>query len=208
MPTPKIQVDSGAAIDGPEVIKFVGGDGVTLTQTADDEKAVVTIAADIGDIGTPDASEVAVEDAGEYFGEIDVEAVLQEIGAEALSNLRVSYATFTETAAAGVYTADLSDIPDGAFVFASAWQTTAAWDADTTVLDVGDADPDVLIDGVDVDGADEVFNWVAATAYPHVVDTAVTAVITTTGAGGTTGRSTVIVLWAAPVAVAATKVAS
>lgn len=122
------------------------------------------------------------------------------------ARVRASVITFTETAGAGTYTGTI-EIPVGGMIHEVWWETTAAWDAITTLLDAGFTGSlttyfnDANVDAV---GANEAGLNVVA---PDLFDsgTTFTAAITTTGTGGTTGRSRVVVLWSVPTQTAATK---
>jgi len=204
MATPKLQIDTGAAIDGYEVVKFVSGTGVTLSQSADDEKAVVTLVVDGASIASIDAANVDITDAGALISADNVEDALQEITAEIDLNTAAVAArqrfwvlTFEETAGAGTYTGQTAAVfPDGAVINYVAWKTTATWDADTTAIDIGVTGAlTTWASAVDVDaaGADTLIPDPTATG-PTIVSGGSTygvASITTTGTGGTTGRTNV-----------------
>jgi hypothetical protein len=145
-----------------------------------------------------------------------VQAVLEELddaiaAIVAEGGLVTRRGLFVETAAAGVYTYQLA-IPAGGVIHSVAWETTAAWDADTTTADFGFTGTltaygnDVDVDGV---GGDQVFGLDTEDPDDFAAGTTFNAVITTTGAGGTTGRTQVTVVYSVPpTGTTATKVAS
>jgi hypothetical protein len=125
--------------------------------------------------------------------------------------------TFTETAGAGEYSGEVV-LPVGAVLFEVTWQTTAGWAADTAALNVGDGgSATAFINGDDVksvaymsssydskiDAITE--NDGAPSPVPYASGDTITAILTTTGAGGTTGRSLVTVFYIVPTSSAAAK---
>lgn len=119
--------------------------------------------------------------------------------------------SFTETAAAGVYTGTVT-IPAGGVIHSVAWETSVAWGADTTALDLGYTGTLTAYgSAIDVDatGGDQVFGLDTQDPDDFAAGTTFTAELTTTGAGTTAGRSAVTVQYSVPpAATAATKVAS
>lgn len=141
-----------------------------------------------------------------------VQAVLEELDdsiaalSPALITKRV---TFTETAGAGIYTASVV-LPAGAFIHSAQYETTAAWDADTTLLDMGfTGGLTSYANAVNVDGTGDVAHgWSGGATGPLEADsyfaagTTFSAVVTTTGAGGTTGRGVATLVYSVPAAAA------
>lgn len=130
---------------------------------------------------------------------------------EADGSVKARRITFTETAAAGVYTGTVT-IPAGGVIHSVAWETTVAWGADTTVLDLGYTGA-LTAYGSDIDvdaiGGDQVFGLDTEDPDDFAAGTVFTAAITTTGAGTTAGRTAVTIEYSVPpTATAATKVAS
>lgn len=190
----KIQVENALPSEA-DTVRLAAGNGVTLTASEpsnDTADLVVTIDAD---------AETA-----------DLTAITDRLDAiEGDGSVKSRRITFTETAAAGVYTGTVT-IPAGGVIHSVAWETSAAWAADTTVLDLGYTGAltaygsDVDVDGV---GGDQVFGLDTEDPDDFAAGTVFTAALTTTGAGGTTGRSAVTVEYSVPpTATAATKVAS
>ena len=127
--------------------------------------------------------------------------------------------TYTETAGAGTYTATVA-LPAGAVLVDVDMETTAAWAATTAAWTISDT-AGVIQDGQnaktvgfqDLLNSGGTINYYGVWGYNNTApmraypagDT-ITCVITTTGAGGTTGRSRALVYYVVPgAATAATK---
>lgn len=119
--------------------------------------------------------------------------------------------TFEETAGAGVYTGTLV-IPAGGVVHSILTETTAAWDAATTLMDAGyTGNLTSFSSAVDVDAAGNnaaVEGWSNGGAMLpgegyFAAGTTLTFAVTTTGAGGTTGRMFIVVTYSVPPAASA-----
>lgn len=145
-------------------------------------------------------------------------------GAGALFSKEV---TFTETAGAGVYTGSV-DVPAGATIVDVIVHAVALWDnAGNATMIVGDvADDNGFFTGVDLKATDllaaesisfakaggkEGADVTATQVNRRYLATArvVSGIITTTGAGGSTGRTRMTVIYSSPVSTditAATKV--
>lgn len=196
MPTPKIQVEDGSPIDLSEVIKLVGGTGISIVRTQQGEKAVVTF--------TGDGSDSVITDSGGYFTTDTVDGALAELGVA----LRFAQATFTETAAAGTYTATIP-LPDGCVVAYVAWRSTAAWANTTAALDLGITGALTLWgSAIDVDlvGADTIIPDPGGLGPTAITTEDFIAKVVAAGGSGTTGRLKVWVGYFMPVNTAATKV--
>lgn len=106
-------------------------------------------------------------------------------------------AHFVETPGAGTYTATF-DIPDDSLIVFVAFQTTAAWDATTALLDIGiTGDLELISENRDVQ---PLVGDVAIPAGGPPVQTVtqnLIATLTTTGAGGSTGRTVIQIGYAA-----------
>jgi hypothetical protein len=187
----KIQVET-ALPNEANVVRLVGGEGVTLTATepaGDTADLVVTIDAD---------AETA-----------ELTAITDRLTAiEGDGSAKVKRITFTETAGAGIYTGQVT-IPAGGVIHSVAWETSVAWGADTTVLDVGYTGT-LTAYGNDIDidatGGDQVFGLDTEDPDDFAAGTVFNAVVTTTGAGTTAGRSAVTLVYSVPpTATAATK---
>ncbi len=121
--------------------------------------------------------------------------------------------TFTETAGAGVYTGEVV-IPAGGVVHSIEAKTTADWDATTTLLDLGYTGALEFWEansGIGGNGTTRPEGWSNGSNMPSPsyfpAGTSVVAEITTTGAGGPTGRTSVTVVYSVPpAATAAVKV--
>lgn len=131
--------------------------------------------------------------------------------------------TFTETAGAGTYTATVN-IPAGSTILDVIWRNTALWTATTSAtMKAGlAADDDMFFTGVDVKAAPAVdgtggFGGIScaqgdagagaatgSTVY-NAAAVVLTASVITVGAAGNAGRSRLLVMYATPVAVAASK---
>jgi hypothetical protein len=133
--------------------------------------------------------------------------------------------TFTETATAGVYTAEVP-IPAGAYVIDVIFRNTVVWNAASSASAViGDSeDANGYLEATDVKtapaadtlgastGASAAHSLLAsigaykggARKYYAAADT-ITATITTVGATGSTGRSRLLVLYVLPNIIAASK---
>jgi hypothetical protein len=130
--------------------------------------------------------------------------------------------TFTETTGAGTYTGTVA-LPPGAFLVDVAWHNTALWTATTSAtMKVGTgADDDMFFTAVDlkaapaadVNGAGGISSAKndtgsgaagGKTGY-FAGATNVIGVVTTVGGAGNAGRSVMVVRYAVPTAVAATK---
>jgi hypothetical protein len=188
----KLQLDSGDVVEARN-IRLVAGSNVGLSKSVgDNEEIIVTVEA--GEADTDLAAAVAIlEDAD------DTKVTFRRI-------------SFTETAAAGVYTGTVA-LPVGAILHTVAWETTAIWAADTAELDLGvtsaltrygnDIDVSAANSGESTDLS------ATAGAEEYAAGTTFTAALTTVGVGGTTGRTSVYVSYSIPpTATAATKVAS
>jgi hypothetical protein len=131
--------------------------------------------------------------------------------------------TFTETAGAGTYTGEVV-VPAGAWLLDIMVQNVALWTAATSAsLEVGDAtDPDGFYTAVDLKATDLLANesisfaqqgGVGGAYLPagHVLgrysasERTITATVVTVGAGGTAGRTRVLVQYIDAGDVAATK---
>jgi len=112
--------------------------------------------------------------------------------------------TFTETAGAGGYSAVVR-LPLNACVTKFIWRTTAAWDADTAALSVIIDGPTTLYGPADVKAAaatgdffgaaeggnyaGQIYAWFKEGQSPSLI-------ISATGAGGTTGRTQILIQYA------------
>jgi hypothetical protein len=141
------------------------------------------------------------------------------------SQIQVAERTFTETSGAGEYTASVT-VPADAYLIDIIIHGVAVWDnAGAVDMDVGFAGDATIFDitslkaagdllaaesisfGTGSDGSEG--GTLAATNYARYSATArtITGAITTAGAGGSTGRTRMIVVWALPSSsTAATKV--
>ncbi len=137
--------------------------------------------------------------------------------------------TFTETSGSGVYTASIV-LPAGSYVWDIIVHGTAVWNnAGTAVLKIGDTDDDcfftdvelkstelIAAEGLSLSGGTGLAGGVVGADVANsqwnrrYLSTArtISAIITTSSTGGTTGRTRVIVLWLEPATTptAATKV--
>ena len=186
----KVQVDSGALKEARNV-RLVSGENVALSSAfGDNDELIVTV--DSGEADSDLAAAVA-----------DIEADIAAAG-----NVQARRITFTETAGAGTYTGQLV-IPAGGVIHRVAWETTVAWGADTTVLDLGYTGTLTAYgDDIDVDGTggDQVFGLDTEDPDDFAAGTTFNAVLVTTGAGSTAGRTAVTVEFSVPpAATAATK---
>lgn len=114
---------------------------------------------------------------------------------------------FEETPGAGTYTASVS-LPAGALIVSEAYVTKAAWDADTAEMDTGvTSNPEAIESNVSVKQASEEDIHNNDYTVPYVADgeAEFVARIDTTGAGGSTGRTSVFVGYTTPAEVTATK---
>lgn len=120
--------------------------------------------------------------------------------------------TFTETSGAGTYTGSV-ELPAGATIHDIIVVAVALWDnAGAVSLEVGDTDPDGFYTAVDLKAVDllaaESLSFAKAGGVEGAYITAthvtnrysaaartITATVTTAGAGGTAGRTRVIVVW-------------
>lgn len=140
------------------------------------------------------ASAISVLDSGSLLTATDVEAALAEIAGGSAGLIKYYLISFVETAGAGTYTATLA-VPDGSYIVHVSHRTSAAWAADTTTADIGYTGAltaygnDVDIDGV---GADTYLPLDSSAPQALTTENVIVAV-TTTGAGGTTGRSQFLV---------------
>lgn len=151
----------------------------------------------------------------------DVQAVLEELdnavvavedratAIEADGSMKVRRLSYTETAGAGVYTGQVV-LAAGAVLHSVAWETSVAWGADTSAMALGYTGALTAYGAaVDVDaiGGDQVFGLDTEDPDDFASGTTFNAVLTTTGAGTTAGRSAVTIEYSVPpAATAATKV--
>jgi hypothetical protein len=133
--------------------------------------------------------------------------------------------TFTETTGAGTYTGSIT-VPAGATIIDIKIRSTALWTAATSAtMKVGDAaDDDGWFTGIDMKATDllvgEEINFVqtggkegaylslttgARTTAYSASARVVSGIVTTVGASGNAGRTRMMVIYALPTAVAATK---
>lgn len=187
----KIQVENALPVEAA-VVRFSGGDGVTLTTSTESGTADLIV--------TVDADLVAA----------DATAITDRLTAiEGDGSVKARRITFTETAGAGVYTGTVT-IPAGGVIHSVAWETSVAWGADTTLLDVGyTGSLTAYGNDIDIDatGGDQVFGLDTEDPDDFAAGTVFNAVVTTTGAGTTAGRSAVTIEYSVPpTATAATKV--
>jgi len=124
-----------------------------------------------------------------------------EVANDSLPNAEVD---FIEQAGAGTYTGTVTQ-PAGTTITAVQFGGIVAFDADTAAIDVGDDDDAKLFfDGEDLQaaaGKDLIADLTAAidagALYTPVART-ITAVVTTTGDGGDSGRAKLLVAWVYP----------
>lgn len=152
-----------------------------------------------------------------------VEYMEESGGALAGDQVVTAERTFTETTAAGTYTATVA-VPAGATVLDVIWRNTALWTAATSAtLNVGDDDDNdgyiAAVDlksapAADVNGAGGISTKASSTGtgamkgaggrYCAAAKT-LTATVVTVGSTGNAGRSRLLVEYSQPVAEAATK---
>lgn len=161
------------------------------------------------------------------FKNVIIDELLKFAGIEVSgAPVQVKEVTFTETAGAGVYTGSVV-LPAGATLIDIIINGVALWTAATSAgMEVGDGtDPDGYYTGVNLKATDLLageslsFAHAGGKAGGYIANSQVsprysatsrtiTGKVTTEGGSGTAGRTRMLVLYAAAVPVAATKVAA